>query len=99
MTNKKRPDFKTFKENALKDAAFRAAYEELNPEFELIRQFIRARQKKHFSQSDLAEKLKLQQPAIARLEGGGYAKASVDKLKKVAKALGYSLEISLKENK
>ena len=47
--SKKRPDFKTFKERALKDAAFRAAYEELQPEFELIRQFIRARQKAHFS--------------------------------------------------
>jgi hypothetical protein len=47
MMSKKRPDFKTFKERALKDAAFRAAYEELQPEFELIRQFIRARQKAH----------------------------------------------------
>jgi ribosome-binding protein aMBF1 (putative translation factor) len=97
--SKKRPDFKTFKERALKDAAFRAAYEELQPEFELIRQFIRARQKAHFSQSDLAEKLEVQQPAVARLEGGGYAKTSINNLAKVAKVLGYSLKISLQAKK
>jgi len=53
----------------------------------------------NISQSDLAKKLKLQQPAIARLEGGGYAKTSIAKLSQVAKVLGYSLKISLHAKK
>jgi len=95
----KRPSFKEYKEEALKDPAFKAEYEALDPEFELIRQFIKARQKAHISQSDLAKKLKLQQPAIARFEGGGYATTSIAKLSQVAKVLGYSLKISLQAKK
>jgi len=95
----KRPSFKEFKENALQNAEFKAEYEALSSEFELIRQFIKARQKAHMSQSDLAKKLKLQQPAIARLEGGGYAKTSIAKLSQIADGLGYSLKISLHAKK
>jgi len=98
MKTKKRPDFKKFKEDALKDAAFKAEYEALRPEFELIRQFIKARKSVDFSQSELAKKLKLKQPVIARLEGGGYAKTSIVNLFKIANALGYSLEISLRRS-
>src|SRR5690348_4969272 len=95
----KRPDFKTFKEEALENAAFKAEYEALRTEFELIRQFIKARKKAAISQSELAKKLKIQQPAIARLERGGYATTSVSKLSQVARALGYSLKITLKAKK
>ena len=35
--DKKRLDFKTFKEEALQDTAFKMEYETLRPEFELIR--------------------------------------------------------------
>ncbi|HEX4069412.1 MAG TPA: helix-turn-helix domain-containing protein [Candidatus Babeliales bacterium] len=95
----KRPTFEEFQKEAMKDPEFRAEYEALNAEFELIRQFIKARQKAHISQTDLAKKLKVQQPAIARLEGGGYAKTSIAKLSQVAKVLGYSLKISLQAKK
>jgi ribosome-binding protein aMBF1 (putative translation factor) len=95
----KRPSFKEFKEEVLQDAVFKAEYEALRPEFELIMQFIKARQKAHISQSDLAKKLKVQQPAIARLEAGGYAKTSIAKLSQVANELGYSLKISLQAKK
>jgi predicted transcriptional regulator len=97
--NKKRPDFKTFKRKALQDAEFKKEYEVLKPEFELIRKFIKARQKADISQMDLAKKLNIQQPTIARLEGGGYATTSFAKLSKVADALGYSLTISLQAKK
>ena len=97
--NKKRPDFKTFKKKALQDAEFKKEYEALKPEFELIRKFIKARQKADISQMDLAKKLNIQQPTIARLEGGGYATTSFAKLSKVADALGYSLTISLQAKK
>ncbi|KKQ33030.1 MAG: Transcriptional regulator, XRE family [candidate division TM6 bacterium GW2011_GWF2_37_49] len=95
----KRPDFKSFKEEAMKNAKVRAEYEALRPEFELMMEFIRARKVAKLSQKALAKKLKLQQPAIARLENGGYAKTSISKLSKVASILGFSLKISLHEKK
>ena len=42
----KRPSFEDFKEKALQDAAFRAEYEALRPEFELLIERIKAWQKK-----------------------------------------------------
>ncbi len=95
----KRPSFETFKKQAMKDPAFVAEYEALRPEFELLDQFIKARKKARVSQVGLAKKLKLQQPAIARLERWGYTTTSVANLSKIASALGYSLKVSLKAKK
>ena len=39
----KRPDFKSFKEEILKNAKVREEYEALRPEFELMMEFINAR--------------------------------------------------------
>lgn len=97
--SKKKLDFKAFKDEALKDAAFKMEYEALRPEFELIRQFIKARKKAKISQNNLVKKLKLQQLAIARFEGGAYATTSIAKLSKVTQALGYSLKVSLQAKK
>ena len=91
----KRPDFKSFKEEVLKNAKVREEYEILRPEFELMMQFIKARKAAKLSQEALAKKLKMQQPSIARLENGGYATTSIAKLSNVANVLGYSLKISL----
>jgi len=78
---------------------FAEGFEELRPEFELLDAFIKARKKAGLSQVELAKRLKSQQPAIARLERGGYANTSINQLSKVANAMGYSLHISLKAKK
>jgi len=91
----KRLNLKDFKEEALKNARVREEYESLRPEFELLMEFINARKTVKLSQEDLAKKLKVQQPSIARLENGGYSTTSVAKLAKIAKALGCELKISL----
>lgn len=95
----KRPSFDAFKKEAMEDKKFRAEYELLGPEFELIRQFIVARKKARYTQSKLAKKLKIQQPSIVRLEKGGYSSASITTLSRVADALGYSMKISLEPKK
>jgi predicted transcriptional regulator len=95
----KRPDFRSFKEEVLKNAKVREEYEALRPEFELMMEFIKARKATKLSQTALAKKLKLQQPSIARLENGGYATTSLSKLAKVANVLGYSLKVSLQAKK
>jgi predicted transcriptional regulator len=91
----KRPSFEEFKKEAMQDEKFRTEYELLEPEFDVLYKFIKARKKASVSQLELAEKLKLQQPAIARLESGGYTTTSVAKLSRIADALGYSMKISL----
>lgn len=96
---KKKSDFESFKNTAFRDKAFKVEYESLRPEFELMSEFIKARKKAKLSQVQLAKKLHVQQPAIARLERGGYSKASIDRLAKYAKAIGYSLKISLVRKK
>ncbi len=95
----KRVSFKEFEKQLMKDPKTVAAYEALRPEFELARDFIRARIKARYSQRDLAKKLNLQQPAIARLESGGYVRTSVAKLSKVADALGYKFKFYLEPKK
>ncbi|KKQ10984.1 MAG: helix-turn-helix transcriptional regulator [Candidatus Babeliales bacterium] len=92
-------DFKTFKKEAFKDENVKAEYEALRPEFELLEKFIQARKKARISQVELAKRLKSQQPAIARLESGGYANSSMANLNKIANVLGYSLHVSLKAKK
>jgi ribosome-binding protein aMBF1 (putative translation factor) len=96
---KKRPTFEDFKKEVFKDEKFKAEYDALGAEFDLIEKFIKARQKAHLSQAEFAERLKKQQPAIARLEGGGYTKASVETLSQIADALGYTLKITLQAKK
>lgn len=95
----KRPDFKVFKKKAFQDKKFKTEYEALRSEFELICKFIKARKNACYSQEELAKRLNLQQPAIARLEKGGYSTTSVAKLSKVANVLGYSIKISLEPKK
>ena len=94
-----RPDFKSFKEKVLKNEKVKAEYEALRPEFELMMEFIKARKAAKLSQDTLAKKLKLQQPAIARLENGGYLKTSIANLTKVANTMGYSLKVTLHPKK
>ena len=95
----KRPSFAEFKKEVLQDPEVKAAYDLLEPEFTLLEKFIKARKKAQCSQSELAERLDLQQPAIARLERGGYTTTSIGTLVKVADALGYSLKVSLSPKK
>ncbi len=95
----KRPTFDEFKKRMLKDKEIKAEYDLLEEEFALLEKFIKARKKARYSQLELAKKLKLQQPSIARLEKGGYSTTTVGKLARVADALGYKIKISLSPKK
>lgn len=95
----KRPSFEAFKERALQDKEVKAAYDLLEAEFAILEKFIRARKKASYSQQDLAERLKMKQSAIARLEKGGYTTTTIGRLAKVADALGYSMKVSLSPKK
>ena len=83
------------KEKILKDPKVRKEYEKLGLEFQLAQSLIRARLKRGWTQAELARRVGMQQPNIARLEGGNYDRVSLPTLIKVAPALGADIEIKL----
>jgi len=86
--------YKSFRKELLKDPAFKKAYDDLGPEFELIRSMIKKRLKKGLTQTQLAKKIGSRQPVISRLEQGTY-NPTMKFLNRVAKALDAKLKISI----
>jgi len=85
--------WRDYLDEQLKDPEFRAEYDALEPEFALIRQLIDLRIKRGLSQRQLAKRAEMQQPTIARLEGG--RTASLKTLRRVAEALEARVEVRL----
>ena len=77
----------------MKDPEFRKAWHDLDTEFELLESMIKAREKAGVTQEELAKKIGTKQPALSRLERGGFRKATVETLNKIAKALDTRLII------
>ena len=88
-------NFRRHKERLLKNLKVRKEHGRLGPEFHLAQSLIKARLKKGWTQAELARRVGMQQPNIARLEGGNYDRVSLPTLKKVARALGAEIEIKL----
>lgn len=87
--------FEEMKKELLADPEVRKHYDDLAPEYELIRAVIDKRLKKNMSQTELARKIGTGQSAISRLESGE-SNPSFKFLQKVAQALGARLTISLR---
>ena len=92
-------DFSEYKKRLLEDTDVRAAYEGLEPEFELIASLIALRGRRGMSQDDLADAVGTKQPAIARIESGRYRGMSVATLEKMARAMNARLVIRFEEAK
>jgi ribosome-binding protein aMBF1 (putative translation factor) len=86
--------FSEMKKELLSDPEVKKYYDELKPEYDLIRSIIDKRTEKKISQLELAKRVGTGQSAISRLEGGNY-NPSFRFLQKVAKALGARLTVSL----
>jgi ribosome-binding protein aMBF1 (putative translation factor) len=88
-------DFRTLKDRWLKDPEVRKEYDDLETEFQLAEEIIKARAKAKMTQAELARRIGTKSTAISRLESPNYGKASISMLKKVAQALGCELQIRL----
>ena len=77
----------------MKKKEYRAAYEELAPEFALARAVIAARVTAGFTQEQLAQRMDTTQSVIARLESGR-TRPSTQTLERLATATGTHLRIS-----
>ena len=85
-----------------KDPEFKAAYEELDTEFALLRQLLAARRKAGLTQAGVAAKMGTRPPAVTRLETGLSANMhspTLATLKKYARAVGCKLEVHLVPSK
>lgn len=78
----------------MKDPAFKKAYDDLEPEYVIIRAILKKRIESKMSQKDLAKKLGTKQSAISRLESGTY-NPTLSFLKKLSTALGGKLEVKI----
>ena len=84
------------KAQALSNQETKAAYDEMVPEFTLLRQMLRARQKAGLSQAQVAERMGTKAPVITRLEsslGNGKHSPSIATLQKYASAVGCKLQV------
>ena len=84
------------KAKALSDPEVKKAYDEMAPEFALLSQMLRARQKAGLTQAEVAARMGTKAPAVTRLESSlsnGKHSPSLATLQKYANAVGYELQI------
>jgi len=79
----------------MKSPEFKKAWENLDPEFQVLKAMIKAREKTGISQAELARRVGTKQSVISRLEHGAFSKATLETIKKMADALDMRLEIKL----
>ena len=62
--------FSQFLDEQMKDPEFAAAYEEIQPEMDVIRAIVDARTSQNLTQKELAERTGINQADISKLENG-----------------------------
>ncbi len=79
----------------MKDPEFKEEWDKLDTEFALIESIIKARETAGLTQAELAKMIGTKQPALSRLERGGFKTATVETLTKIARALNAELIIKV----
>lgn len=83
----------------MKNPQFERAWRELDAEFSILETVIRARKKAGLTQEELAKRIGTKQPALSRLEKGGFEKANIETLRKIANALNHELIVKFEPKK
>jgi transcriptional regulator with XRE-family HTH domain len=78
----------------MRDEEFRLLWRDREAAYKVARELIRLRKKQGLSQSEVARRAGLKQPAIARLESGA-VKPTLDIIQRVAHVLGREIEVTL----
>ena len=81
-------------EEEMQEKEFRLLWREREAAYKMAGELLRLRKKQGLSQSEVARRAGLKQPAIARLESGA-VKPTLDTIQRVAHALGRELELTL----
>ena len=81
-----------YKTQKLNNPAFKQAYDELEVEYAIMNEMLKAREALGMSQQELSTKTGITQPDISKLENGK-ANPSIGTLKKIAGAFGKKLVV------
>ena len=84
---------KDYLNEQLQDPAFKAEYDALAPEFEIIQAMIDARKARGLTQKELSERTGIAQSDISKLESGN-ANPSLRTLQRLAAGLGLKLHLT-----
>lgn len=84
--------FDDFLNEQLQDEEFRKEYENMQPEFDVIRAIIDARTSQNLTQKELAERTGINQADISKLENGT-RNPSIKLLKRLAEGMDMMLRI------
>lgn len=85
-------EFREFLNGQLKDDEFKAVYENMSPEFDIIRAMVQARKEQNITQKELSERTGITQADISRIENGT-RNPSLNMIKKLAKGMGMRLKL------
>lgn len=86
-------NFKDYLNEQLRDPAFKAEYEALEPEYTIIQALIDARKACGITQKELAERTGIAQGDISKLENGS-ANPSIRTLQRLAAGMGMKLQLA-----
>ena len=86
-------DIEELRKEWMQDPEFVKEYEALRPEFELAGAIIDARAQAGMTQEQLAERMQVKQPFVARLESGT-PNTTIKTLQRIAEATGSHLKVS-----
>ena len=84
--------FNQFFDEQMRNADFKRAYENLQPEFDVIRALINARNSVNITQQELARKTGIAQADISKIENGT-RNPTLNMLKRLADGLGMQLRL------
>lgn len=87
-------DFFDYHQEEMRDPEYRAALEALEPEFAVARALIQARADAGLTQADMAARLGVTQPAVARMESG--KNVSIKSITRYATAAGRPITIEIR---
>ena len=84
---------KDYKKKKMQDPEFAKAYEEIQPEMNVIRAMIEARTSQNLTQKELSERTGIAQTEISRLENGT-RNPSIKLLQRLAEGMGMVLNVT-----
>ena len=90
-------NYKDLLNERLKDADFRKEYEELSPEYEVIKAVLAARKSIDMTQKELAEVSGVAQSDISKLENGN-SNPTIKMLQRLASGLNLHLKVEFVPN-
>ena len=85
--------YSELKKQLLQNEEVKTEYDRLEPEYQVIRAIVAARQEQHLTQQELADRTGIDRSDISKLENGS-ANPSLRTLKRLADGLGMQLQIN-----